>query len=163
MCWSVHYYYLCYCKMNLDDIDDPDDVEFCRTELEWRVKGEGRRAKLEGIANYIRDRLTGMFIRNLYGVRRNLQWILPDSTVVRTAKDEIGSGFAKGHPSVLHLKELQPGVGYWKDYSYRHNHCGHGHWVKMWARISRKAYKSIGRYFSAQGLIYEGLFAIFRC
>ena len=47
------------------------------------MAGEGRRVKLEGITKYIRDRLTGMFIRNLYGVRRNLQWILPDSTVVQ--------------------------------------------------------------------------------
>ena len=141
--------------MNLNNIDGPDDVDFCREgELELRIKDEARKSSqvYQGPLNrHVHaaecDGITYM------GYDEICNESCPTQRLSESQRTKLGVGL---------LKESQPGVGYWKDYSCRHNHCGH-HWVKMWARISRKAYKSIDTYSSAQGLIYEGLFAIFRC
>ena len=69
--------------MNLNNIDDLYKVNFCRSgELEWRVKGEARKNS---------QVYQGPFNRHVHAAECDS---LPDSSVVRIAKDEIGSGFA---------------------------------------------------------------------
>lgn len=150
--------------MNLNNIDDLYEVNFCRSgELEWRVKDEARKNSqvYQGPVNrHVHAAECDSITYMRYDEICNESCLA--HRLSESQRTKLGVGLPKDI-QVFHLKELLPGVGYWKDYSCRHSYCGHGHCMKMWVQTSQKAYKSIGRYFSVQGLIYEGLFTIFRC
>jgi hypothetical protein len=89
--------------MNLNNIGDLYEVNFCRGgELEWRVKAEARKNS---------QVYQGPFNRHVHAAEcdsityMGYDEICSESCLTHrlseSQKDEIGSGFAKGHPSVL--------------------------------------------------------------